>query len=574
MFMKIYNQIYYIGIQTIRYSKRFWKGFYKIISKPFRAIGAVLFSLLMVVDKLFLKKFHRFIDDVKELFGEIKRVTPSIIKYDKNNERTRFEQFKEYAKKALSTYKRAFVYVLNIALPIVSLCFLVYVVSSFSNITLGLQINYNDEVIGCVKNEAEYKKAKEMALERLDIGAVATENVKDEENNSLIATPQFKIKPVKLSEINDASVICDKLIEKSDSKITNACGVYVDNNFLCAVKNETDALTVFDSILSEFSTDEPNAVVSFVEDIDYVQGLYPDKDTIVRDASYLTEKLHSKKSEARYYTVAVGDTVSQIAQRFNMTTSEIFNLNPELKTNIVVGQKILLSGEVNFVRVQTTKTEKRTVETPFQTIKIKSDRLYVGDKKVIAKGKKGVEEITELVTYIDGVRVSSRETERVTLQAPVDEKIQIGTKKNYYGGSYGNPSAVGGRLGWPAIGATSVSSRYGRRNFGSGWHGGIDLVRPGGSTGCPVVAAESGVVTMAKYSGNYGNCVIISHGNGMSTLYAHMQPGSMCVSPGQRVQRGQQVGRIGGTGNVTGPHLHFEVRINGNRVNPAPYLGI
>lgn len=575
MFNQIYNSIYYLGLKVIRYSKRFFKVFTSVVIKPFRVVGAVLLSIIIAADKLLLKTFHEFVDELKELFFEVKRVFPKLKKSENGPDVNTSKMLKDYVKKAFATYKKVFVYMFNIILPIVSAVVLVHVIGTYKNMTLGLEINYNDEVIGCVRDEAEYKKARQMAMERLDISAAATENQKDEEDTELIGQASFKIKPVKLSQISDASVICDKLIEKSNCKITNACGIYIDDKFICAVKNETDALTVFDSVLAEHSSDEQNAVMSFVEDIDYVQGLYPEKDSIVRDASYLDEKLHSKKSEARYYTVQNGDTVSQIAQRFDMTTSQIFNLNPELKEKIYAGQKILLSGEVNFVRVQATKTEKRTVSVPFNTIKTKTDKLYVGDKKTVTKGVNGVQEITELVTYIDGVRVSSQEVGRVTVKEPVDEKIQIGTKKNYYGGgTSGSVTSFGGRLAWPTIGANSVSSYYGKRNFGIGWHGGIDIVRNGGSTGCPVVAAESGTVVSAGWAGAYGYCVRINHGNGMTTLYAHMQSGSVCVRAGQRVSRGQQVGRIGGTGNVTGPHLHFEVRINGNKVNPAPYLGI
>ena len=101
----------------------------------------------------------------------------------------------------------------------------------------------------------------------------------------------------------------------------------------------------------------------------------------------------------------------------------------------------------------------------------------------------------------------------------------------------------------------------------------MDIVRPGGSLGCAVVAAESGTVTFAGWYGSGGYTVMINHGNGLSTLYAHMQQGSLTVSAGQRVSRGQQIGRIGATGYVTGPHLHFEVRVNGTKVNPAKYLG-
>lgn len=577
MFDFLYNQIYFLGLRTIRYSKRFFKWLGALLFSPVKAVGTLLLTAAIIIDKFALKTFHEVMDDIRDLVSEAKRVSADIAGISAEKSKNRFKTFLRYIGVALRRYKRVFVYTLNIVLPIAGLVFLISVVNAWSSTIFALEINYNDEIIGYVRNEAVYKEAHEQAVKRLDLSAASSSVVGNgSDTRELIGNADYKLKRVKRSQINDSSAICDKLIEKSDSKITNACGVYIDNNFICAVKNETDALSVFDSVLSAHETGEENAVVSFVEDIEYVQGLYPDNEDIVWDADKLSQKLNSKKSEARYYTVQAGDTVSQIAQNFDMKSSEIFELNPELKENIYVGQKILLSGEVNFVRVQVTKTEKRTVDVPFKSVKVNTDSLYVGDKRTVTKGVNGIEEITELVTYIDGVRVSSKEVSRNTVREAVDEKIQVGTKKNYYGGGGGASGPItsyGGKFVWPTIGAKSVSSYYGKRSLG-GWHGGIDIVRSGGSTGCPVVAAESGTVTLARYNGAYGYCVIINHGNGLSTLYAHMQPGSIRVSAGQHVSRGQQVGRIGGSGNVTGPHLHFEVRVNGTKVNPAPYLGI
>ena len=567
MFDLIYNQIYYIGIQTIRYGKRFFRWFGSLLLKPIKAIGTVLFTIIIVIDKLALRVFHERVEDFRELISEVKRVVADFS--EKSPDRKFTDKLKTYIRVAFKRYKKAFVYALNIALPVISLVIMLNVISVWADTTFALEVNYNGEVIGYVSSEDVYKQAREQALDRLDISvATATDTTGDE----VIGEAEYKIKPVKLSQINDASVICDKLIEKSDSNITNACGIYIDNAFVCAVKNETDALSVFDSILAEHETGEANAVVSFVENIEYVQGLYPDEENIVRDAAYLNEKLRSKKSEARYYTVQSGDTVSQIAERFDMKTSELFNLNPELRERIYVGQPILLSQEVGFVQVQTTKTEVRTVEVPYETIKVNTDKLYIGDKKVVTKGVNGLQEVTELVTYIDGVKVSTKEVSRTTIREAVDEKVQVGTKKNT-----GSSSSIsyGGRFVWPAGGgATHVSSYYGRRSL-NGWHGGIDIVKPGGhSTGCPVYAADSGTVKLARVYSSYGYCVIIDHGGGLQTLYAHMKPGSLRVSAGQHVSRGQQIGQIGSSGFVTGPHLHFEVRVNGSKVNPAPYLGI
>lgn len=291
MFDSIYNQIYYLGLQTIRYGKRFFKWLFSLLLKPVKAIGTLVFTAVIVIDKFALKAFHEIMADFRELAGEAKRVSTAGSDSPEGEKRISLAKLKRYFVKAVSRYKRAFIYVLNIVLPLVSLAFLLYVISTWSSVTFALEITYNGKVIGYVRSEAEYKQAREQALDRLDLGAASVSSSQDGEKE-IIGQAEYEIKPVKLSQINDSVTICDKLIEESDSKITNACGIYVDNNFICAVKNETDALSVFDSILAEHETDEENAVVSFVEDIEYVQGLYPDNENIVRDAAYLSDKLH------------------------------------------------------------------------------------------------------------------------------------------------------------------------------------------------------------------------------------------------------------------------------------------
>ena len=130
---------------------------------------------------------------------------------------------------------------------------------------------------------------------------------------------------------------------------------------------------------------------------------------------------------------------------------------------------------------------------------------------------------------------------------------------------------VGGELAWPSPGYYYVTSKFGMRFHPvlkrNKLHTGIDLRVPSGSK---IVAANEGVVLIAKYNVAYGYYVVIDHGGGISTLYAHNK--KLLVSAGQTVKRGQVISYSGSTGYSTGPHLHFEYRINGEYQNPLDYL--
>lgn len=121
----------------------------------------------------------------------------------------------------------------------------------------------------------------------------------------------------------------------------------------------------------------------------------------------------------------------------------------------------------------------------------------------------------------------------------------------------------GGNLLWPTNGR--ISSGFGPR--GGRMHTGIDIYC---SRGTPIIAADSGQVLQVSYHGGYGNCILIYHGGGFATFYAHLD--GFAISAGQPVTKGQTIGYVGTTGWTTGPHLHFEVRINGSAKNPMGYF--
>ena len=132
----------------------------------------------------------------------------------------------------------------------------------------------------------------------------------------------------------------------------------------------------------------------------------------------------------------------------------------------------------------------------------------------------------------------------------------------------GGSGEFNGTMTWPVPSSHRITSPFGWRIcpfHGRELHPGIDIGAPSGS---PIVAAASGAVIWAGARGSYGNVVMIDHGNGVVTLYAHQLSGGIRVSSGQRVVQGQRIGTVGSTGNSTGPHLHFEVRVNGAAKNP------
>lgn len=135
----------------------------------------------------------------------------------------------------------------------------------------------------------------------------------------------------------------------------------------------------------------------------------------------------------------------------------------------------------------------------------------------------------------------------------------------------GTGSTATGTYIWPCPSSTYVTSAFGMREhplFGDERpHSGIDI---SGSAGSEVLAADSGTIAVATYSSSYGNYVTIYHSNGDYTLYAHMS--SLAVTAGQNVTQGDVIGYVGSTGWATGPHLHFEIRVNGSTVDPLSYF--
>ena len=242
----------------------------------------------------------------------------------------------------------------------------------------------------------------------------------------------------------------------------------------------------------------------------------------------------------------------------------------EFLSNYYIIEEIIKSDSELLESIEQEKNEIETKKKKLEEEKAELKLLKVKQEqtKIIMQNNKTVQQ-----NQIDSLTDSEKELQQ-KLQEYKDEEsrieslIQAAAGDYTYSGEY-----TGGVMAWPvAKSGTYITSGYGVREHPvqgiTKFHTGIDIGNAG--FGAPVIAAADGVVSMASYYGGYGNCVMINHGNGVSTLYGHGQ--KILTTVGTTVKKGDLIMEVGSTGVSTGPHLHFEVRINGSHINPLPYL--
>jgi murein DD-endopeptidase MepM/ murein hydrolase activator NlpD len=297
-------------------------------------------------------------------------------------------------------------------------------------------------------------------------------------------------------------------------------------------------------------------------------------DRITRLFRLQTERLNFLRAQHELAVARLSQRLVEIYQADDVTTLEVLISAGSFTDAIeqidylddVGSQDLNISRQVNTAKIQArtqrakTAVTKKRVETVTRTIAVRTaqvrsvrDELLISQERL--KGAKGqkrerleevADEKAEFIREVEGLQAASRQLS-AQLQATASTSHD------------GTPSASG--FVWPVSGP--VTSGFGWR-----WgrmHEGIDI---GAAYGASVVAAASGTVVHAGWMGGYGNLVVIDHGGGLSTAYAHLSS----IAAGGSVGQGQVVGYIGCTGHCFGAHLHFEVRVNGGAVDPLGYL--
>lgn len=294
------------------------------------------------------------------------------------------------------------------------------------------------------------------------------------------------------------------------------------------------------------------------EDITYKAVNIPTDEVIYNDASELSKYLlYGNKYEENKVTVNKGDSIATLAFNNKISVEEFLISNPEYnnENNLLYEGKSVVIAKVNpQINIVEETYSVKDVEAPYNTVELYDSNMTQGDQIVSQEGENGIERVTQNVKSVNGQITYVEPVRKETIKSAVDKKITVGTKVIPNVGSTTS-------WGWPTNSGYTLSSRFGYRIavFGEGdFHSGLDIAGTG--YGSPVYATNNGVITTMKYTGTYGNHIIINHNNGYYTLYGHMSGFAKGLSKGSTVERGQVIGYVGSTGWATGPHLHYEIR--------------
>lgn len=513
-----------------------------------KKFGLLIFGLLKSIAHPFVALF----DKTRRAIRAIN--TKSRAAYKRGGIRAMIKAAFRVIKEGIERNYEAAIKLRNYLLPIGGFAVLLIVVLICSSLTFGLKVEYDGVILGNIKDETVYDTAEKGLMQR----------VLFEEDDEVEIIPKFSLAVVKEESLLTSDEITDKLIQASSSVIDEASGLYVDGVLIGAVKEGQELEEALNSILAKYDNGNEKDIIAFVKDVQVKEGLYPVSSIV--DLASLKEKISGESAAEIIYTVSKGDTPYDVARKAGISLDTLFALNPVAKTTFVIGQKITIASSEPFLSVKVQKEVKQRENVDYKTVTTKNNNYYTSYRKVTRSGKKGVNEVTYLVTYLNGVATEKEVINTKVISLPVDEKVTVGTKVATAIRPVSRPSSTGnGRVPgfiWPTSGR--ISCRW----WGYYNHRGLDIAAPRGT---PIYAAASGtVISYRNQSSGYGRHIVIDHGNGVQTLYAHTS--AVYVSVGQRVSKGQKVAAVGRTGWATGNHLHFGVMINGVYKNPELYL--
>lgn len=299
--------------------------------------------------------------------------------------------------------------------------------------------------------------------------------------------------------------------------------------------------------------------VNFAEEVEVVEAYLP-KNQLTPLETAIEEVIKEQETPGEYEVVS-GDTLSEISIKVNIPMDKIIEMNSELLENensvIHIGDKLIITVPEPELSVE--RVEQNYYEEIYdaEVIYIEEDSWYTYQTQILQQPSAGFRKIVADVSYLNDKEVSREILKEEVVMEAVPKIVKRGTKTPP---SYIKPIS-GGRK------TSSFGPRKAPKKGASTYHKGIDWAVP---TGTAVFASCGGKVTKAGWGSGYGYVVYIDHEDGSQTRYGHLS--KVQVKVGQTVKQGDRIALSGNTGVSTGPHVHFEIRINGTPVDPMKYI--
>ena len=417
-------------------------------------------------------------------------------------------------------------------------------VSFAQNHQLATGVSVNGTYVGAVANPDVFQQASAF--------------VRTSASEALGYDYNFENEALSTRPLISEEALVDKICDANN--IVNYTYVLEVNGQAVASGSESALENALKAKLSEYRT-ENTISVEFTSPISISREIISADEQ--RSFAPVEDALDATSQEEVIYTVQAGDTWSEIAARYDMSSSELLALNPGFDIDkIWLDQELTVSAAVPLLSVKSVERVEYQSAVPYETEWVDDSSMYQGESRVLTAGVDGVANVTANVTRLDGTETGRDVLSSVTVTEPVTRVVAVGTKER-------PKTMASGSFSWPTSGRLT-STFGGRRSpggIGSTNHKGIDIA---GSRGQAIKAADGGTVTYAGWMGGYGYLVIIDHGNGYQTYYGHNS--KLLVNVGTKVYKGQQIAKMGSTGNSTGNHCHFEIRKYGTSVNPLNYL--
>lgn len=420
------------------------------------------------------------------------------------------------------------------------------IVSSLS----AFEYSYNGTVLGVVKERKDVLKTIDTLKDKLKQEQHAEINIDPKEDIGFHRVLAMN------HDIDNREEVLNRLTHIKDIK-AKGFGIFVNESLVAILESEASANQVLEEIKQKYVKDDSKTYkrIGFsehvtVDQVDTKLGNIQNKEDAI-------EFMLTGAVEKKIHKVKQGETLSSISKLYGLKINDLVVSNPGLNPDkLQIDQELSLTKSVPVATVQTVEVATYKETIAFEIAYEDTKSMYKGEQVVKSKGSNGEREITAEIVRNNGIEISRKELESTILSAPVSQVVLVGTKQL--------PPLVGtGNFVYPVRGR--LTSGYGTR-----WgrlHSGIDLAT---AKGTKIVAADGGKVIAAGYNGSLGYMVKIDHGGGKVSLYGHCS--KLFVKIGQRVYQGQHIANVGNTGRSTGPHLHFEIIVNGKTKNPLNYL--